>query len=261
MKTILVTTTFYRSIDEIRFVLACVMMEAAAEAGYQIIVIDGSPDPAIAEKFRNLGALVFTEQTQGMGNSRRTAFFFALNYLLNDLNEPDSIILWLEPEKVDLIRWIEAIVQPIEDGTATVVVPARSEESWNTYPGFQAKSEKLGNMTWQQTTGFQLDVFFGPVAFLASKLRQVFLEPPPAFDYPDTYIQQFLVLLLLMKQRLSWASVEIDFNYPQRQREIEEEMASHGGTDSDIIRKRQNQLRWLTEGFTQAAKKIQDSAR
>ena len=59
--TVVVTTTFYKDVNQLRFQLACQMITKARIAGYPVIVVDGSPNPAIANRFRELGAVVYPE--------------------------------------------------------------------------------------------------------------------------------------------------------------------------------------------------------
>ncbi len=59
---------------------------------------------------------------------------------------PDvSNFLWLEPEKVELMRMenIDAILSPLRDGIADIVVPSR--KSKNTLPPQQKAAENRAN--------------------------------------------------------------------------------------------------------------------
>jgi hypothetical protein len=49
---ILVTTTYYESIDEMRFHLAVETMRRCRYYGYRLVIIDGSPDESVATTLR-----------------------------------------------------------------------------------------------------------------------------------------------------------------------------------------------------------------
>src|SRR3989338_2030271 len=246
---VVVTTTYYKSVSDLRYQLACETIRQARQHDYDIIVVDGSPDPAIRKTFTELGALVFQETTKGMGHSRRLAFFHALNHLYCTLKAEDGIIVWLEPEKHDLVRFIQEIIAAFRHNVVAVV-PRRTKQSWETYPEFQQASELRANAAFSSAIGrVNLDVMFGPVAFLASRLWQLLLVCPTRFQYPDTYIQQFLLIQLLAAEQ-EVAAVNVNFIYPESSRQAETSEAAGGGP---ILAKRQEQERILSEAFRQAA--------
>ncbi len=234
---VLVTTTFYNpEKDQVRYQLAQDMATQAKQAGYTLVVVDGSQDPSVTQKLKELGAQVFPQLHRGMGPSRREAYFHAVE-VAKDRKSP--IFVWLEPEKGNLIPWIPKIVNPIVEGRADVVIPTRTPKSWASYPAFQQESETKGNQEVAKLYGrVDLDVFFGPVASTAAAAQLVIGSNPNAEGLGmDTYVPQLLASWALRRQIEKVISVDVDFIYPETQRKLEETAQS-----AEFIQKRVMQL-------------------
>jgi len=215
---IIATTTFYKE-KNLRFRLACETIRQAREMNYEIVVVDGSPDPLIAKEFSDLGAKVYPETLSGMGPSRRLAFFYAchLSMMLSG-----RVVVWMEPEKVDFVRSIYQVALPLMESTGKLVsIAKRSEGSWETYPSFQVETEKEANRAYEEITGRNgYDNMFGPLVFVSNPPALEWLFFNPAWlGIEDTYIQHYVPLILP-----SYYStyVEVDFVYPEEQRREEE---------------------------------------
>lgn len=241
-KISILTTTFYKNREEIRFHLAAQLIGNAIAQGYEVVVVDGSPDPSIAEAFVKIGAQVFKQTAQGMGGSRRELFKIATANATKD-----SVFVWTEPEKVDLIRLIPEIISPIVKGEADIVIPARTEKSWDSYPAFQVLSEKKANTEYLKETKESLDLIFGPVAFGGMVADHFYGCDPTIFGATDGYIQHFAVMWA-MATGYKVASVPVDFYYPSIQKEEED-----GALKEEMLKKRQWQLDQLVAGYTATA--------
>jgi len=249
MQTVIATTTFYKDTDDIRFKLACQTIKKAQKSEYPIVIVDGSLNPSIAKKFSELSAIVFPETIKGMGPSRRLSFFYALHHLLFTMSRGDGIILWIEPEKDDVVRLIPEIIFQIECKQADISIMKRSEKSWQTYPRFQQDSEKKANAAYEKATGrIGHDPMSGPVAFLASVLQKYLFFNPSQYGIADTYIQHYIPLFVPVDLV---ASVEVDFMYPPAQKAAEET------ADNEEIRKKRNwQLSSLSKDYHILAKTL-----
>lgn len=230
---------------ETRFLLACEMIKNAIRAGHNVLIVDGSPNAYIREAFKELGANVTQQLSKGMGPSRRELFRDA-----SDAYET-PVYLWMEPEKVDLIRFIPQIVGPIFDGAADIVIPTRTNESFASYPDFQVASEQRSNDIFRVATGHDLDVLFGPVA-LSSGLLSLFEETDPfqMFGMPDGYIQQPAVMRAMAA---GWkvTGVPVAFRYPEALRD--DEMKA----DEEFRKKRDQQNADLSKAFITIAHQLE----
>lgn len=252
LKTVIVTTTFYKSVDELRFRLACDMVKAAVADDHIVVVVDGSPIPEVAETLKSLGANVFPQLHNGMGAGRREAFFHAV-----EIGEKEGVyhFLWTEPEKVDLIRFVGTIMLCLDETGAMIVIPKRSEIAWSSWPTFQRESEEKANEVYNEVFGSEgFDPMFGPVAFHIHA-SVVFIRaycPPTAYEnmVPDTYIQHYAPILLAgVDREVTIAYVTIDMQYPSEQRAEEE-----GSANKAILEKRKMQLETLTNAYRALAK-------
>ena len=241
IKVVVVTTTFYKSVEELRFRLACRLVEKAVADGHKVVIVDGSPIPEVALRLRSLGAEVFPQLHKGMGPGRREAFFHAVEVAWR---EKTPFILWTEPEKDDLIRWIEEIFRSIALGVADIVIPARTKESWETWPAFQVESEQEANAVYNKAMGLSgFDPMLGPVAFHVVDSAKYFVFARGDGLVEDTYIQHYAPIVA----RQSGAKLQakfIDIVYPPEQRTEEEDAQNEA-----IREKRQKQLSSLTTAY------------
>jgi len=217
MKVVIATTTFYNSTEDLRFHMACKTFNQSTLLGYPTIVVDGSPNDAVKRELERFAAVsLYPETLKGMENSRRLAFFYALNYLsLHHCGE--GIVVWIEAEKHDFVRLIPEIVKPIIKDDIYIVMPRRSDASWKTYPVYQAESEKQANAVYVESTGRKdYDPFMGPVAFRAETLSEVLFNRAQHFGADDGGYLQHTLPLLLPSHRV--ATVTVDFKYPPEQR-------------------------------------------
>lgn len=247
---VFLTTTFYKTVEDIRFNLACQTIGNAVGLGYDILVVDGSPDTKLLDQFRRIGATVIREKSSGIGESRRQLFRWALELTAKDNRRP--IWVWLEPEKTDLVRWIPTIIRPIESNLADIVIVGRTEESWKTYPDLQVKTEQAGNLVYASITGRQYDAMMGPIAMAFPVLEKYFANCHPKEQYgaPDNYINH-TGAFVAMANGCRVGQVLIDFLYPLAQRHEEE-----GTLRDSMIKKRKWQLKEMSEMYLTVAIKL-----
>jgi hypothetical protein len=243
------TTTFYKSTDDYRFPFAVETIKNAVADGHTVIIVDGSPLVGIKEYFANLGAIVHDETAKGIGPSRRELYEHIRLYRVQHATTPE-IIVWLEPEKDDLIRFIPQIVEPIQQGTARIVVPRRTAAAWESYPKFQRASERTANLCYEFATGLDIDIFFGPVAFHAEMLPYFLNCKPSEFGAVDNYIQHYAPVFA-RRDFHKITSVEVDFRYPPKQREVEE-----GFDLKAMVERRNEQLETLVDGYIKVVRSL-----
>ena len=195
------------------------MCTRAREAGHTVVIVDDSPDPAVAICLRKVDALVYSELVHGMGSSRRQAFFWAYE---KSICGEQEIVLWTEAEKRQIIGNIPEIIAPIQEGRAEIVVAGRSEKSWETWPEFQRETEQEANAVYARVTGLAgFDPMHGPVAFHRSVAPYFVTFDPYRHGVSDGYIQHYAPLVALADGK-AVRSVLVDTCYPPEQRAAEE---------------------------------------
>ena len=242
-RVVLITGTFYKSLDTLRCQLFLRTLEAVKTAGYHMVVVDASPSEVRAEfEKRTVGSNVhiYQEQVRGMGPSRRQATFLASELAIVI---GAKVLMWLEAEKADMIRFVPELVDvffsPVDVCQYDVVVPYRTGTSWASYPSFQMDEELKQNQKSIEYTGVDLDVSFGPMLAKVEVARRMILVETARFKewgIADTYIWQWFVTLAF---RLGYliGSVPVDFIYPPEQK------AEEDRPDNDEMReKRAKQL-------------------
>ena len=171
----------YSNVDKIRGDLAIETVKAVINGGHRCVIVDGASPESLLNTFRKAGAIVLKEEERGMSASRQQGFKHASEI------EGVSIIAHMEPEKVKMAKecLLEA-AQPILKGEADVVIPERSEEGFNSLPGYQKEDEQLANAKFTNVLKLaglldqnspDIDFWFGPRLFRNDpELVQLFLR-------------------------------------------------------------------------------------
>ncbi len=230
MKSVIATTTLFEDLNEIRAKLAVRTISEARKKGYQIVVVDGSPE-SVKEIFRKKGAIVFGEEKKGMGASRRQAIREATK-----LAGPDGIVIWVEPEKTPFIPHLRQVIQCLLTEKADMVIPKR--RSVESYPEIQQRFEWLANQAFQMFSGESLDVWFGPRVF-RSNVSSFFLNYKG--EYGDKWDSILIPVFRAIKAGLKVIGLEVDYIHPKEQTIAENDFA--------FFEKRRKQLNCLVEAL------------
>jgi hypothetical protein len=257
-KVCVVTVTCYPNLSDIRFQLALDLCQLASQLKITLWIVDNSPNHAIVrDKFIAAGKVegglasnddgfIHVERQDtthyaGKGGALRQGIKSASSWLdtqtintatlFSPPTTTTTAILYMEPEKVDLLNHIHHIVEPILSGNYDVVVPTRNEELFHTtYPKEQFHSEMFGNMHFnnlaKQVAGFQggwgekptkLDWLFGPFAFHTR-------HSDSWLNYTGTSWDAQMIPYVRGVKNQYWkiTSVTVDFCHPKVMKEQEE---------------------------------------
>eukprot|EP01006_Ploeotia_vitrea_P031164 TRINITY_DN63453_c0_g1_i1.p2 TRINITY_DN63453_c0_g1~~TRINITY_DN63453_c0_g1_i1.p2 ORF type:complete len:303 (-),score=43.29 TRINITY_DN63453_c0_g1_i1:1113-2021(-) len=243
------TATMYKGVDDLRMQLAIDLCSTAQKFHIRLVVVDGSPpdvQAVLGKHCRNL----FTQKTQSRGGAIREAITHCLQ-----LNPKPTILLWQEPEKVDLLRFHSSIAEPILNSKADIVMPRRSTHALSTYyPPEQYHSESFGNLLLDEYAlryihnnvslkdATPVDWLFGPFAFNV-KLANHWL------DYNGTHWNAQLVPIINALQVVDTTnrlqSVEVEYRHSAKQKA--EETGSIAFTEKRLM-----QLRLLVADLKEA---------
>jgi hypothetical protein len=171
-------------------------------------------------------------------------------------------IVWLEPEKVDMVRLVPDLVKPLVNNEADISLPSRNIESFDSYPSYQADFERRSNELWNNflksrgllDESVNQDAWFGPRAFKNNKttlsffLQQFQFQKRPdvkldALLNPNAYANAiFFPLISALKKGKRIANIEMElgkeYKHPEIQTQIEQD-------SPEFQRKRQMQQRQL----------------
>lgn len=214
-QVVLVTTTLYQSTLDVRCGLAVETAKAARACGYPIIVADGSPERSVRKALAACGAIVFEQTNTRMGASRRQAFQSALTW---NGGQAD-VMVWLEPEKYTLVPLLGPAIVTVATRQIDLVIPRRT--SLDSYPPYQARSERLANTAFSAITGCpDLDLCFGPRVMSRAIAEEFFLR----YDgrYGDAWEIIFVPVLSALAAGKRVGSVEVDYVHPREQTAAEE---------------------------------------
>jgi len=240
-KIVVVTTTYYPDISDIRFNLAIDLCKLANKNNIHLIIVDDSPNHnQVATQFLQTGGYIHVYQQDkekfiGKGGALRQSIAMAVTLLRENNNDRGdalnkSVICFTEPEKVDLLNHIHLIAKPILDGETDVVIPKRNDELFKqTYPIEQYHSESFGNYHFNllakqlPAKGFQsegaksIDWLFGPFALKASLSRSWLMYEGSSWD------AQIIPYVRGVRDN-NWriTSVIVDFKHPKVMKEQEE---------------------------------------
>ena len=218
------TTTFSKTYD-IRAKLAVRTVKEAVRCGYRIVVVDGGFDLAFRNDMFLAGAILVDETERGMGGSRRQAMRIA-----SRLVGANGAVVWMEPEKHSLVGELWKAVQPIREGLADFVQPAR--KSLASYPPYQQTTERRGNLGFLAATGIDIDVWFGP-RVIGPRALPYFLDYKG--EYGDKWESVQIPILRVRAAGLRIMGVTVDYTHPA------EQTAAETG-DAEMDRKREAQI-------------------
>lgn len=248
-KLCIVTTTLYplfestnetdaAKVQTVRGKLAIDTFSRALEKGYQLEVCDQGSSRQFLTALESIGVHVVSSESEGRAPRKRLLYRLAQN------TPSVEAIVWIEPEKVDMLSddCIARCVEPILKGEADVVMPTRTQASLNTYPPYMVNAETISNekcnallrkhkLVDEDAPG--IDHFFGPRMF-ANKpgIVDIFCEEyalkgekETAFFGlmdPDIYSNSsYLPVVRALQEGQSVQQVSIDFHYSEAQRNIE----------------------------------------
>lgn len=235
LRTIIVTTTFSKSVNDFRSGLALKTVDEAKKIGFEIVVVDGSPDLKFKDALKKAGAIVINESEKGMGASRRQCIKAGF-----DIGA--DIIVWTEPEKYSFIPLIPRLFKNVDTEVPHIIVPRR--RNLDSYPPYQHFSElrlnhNLGNITGRP----ELDLPIGPriISRLAVKY---FLDYHG--ERGDKWESIFIPVLRALSDEVKVSSLIIDYIHHPEQTSMETE-------DEEMKRKRDEQRESLIEAMKNEA--------
>ena len=234
-KAVLVTTTFSKSAEDLRFQLALKTRDEAQKAGYPIIIVDGSPEESMRDLLRAHGATVYKEEGRGMGASRRQT-------IKAGIDTGTDVIVWLEPEKHPLVPLLGDCIEWVLDGV-DLVIPCR--QSLESLPEYQELSELRANRELGFITGRpDLDLMFGPrvMSRTSAELLQKYVGKPSE----DNWQILFIPVLQALEMKMPVCSMLVDYVHPP-----EQTVAEQG--DEVMNKKRDIQRHDLVDGMRRAA--------
>jgi hypothetical protein len=210
---VLVTTTYYTyktEYERVRAKLFWDLVKKAHRAGYLVIAVDAGSAPEFLDVAHTLPVTLIPQREGSLGVARRQC-------IEAGVASGRNIIVYTDPEKNSFVSEIEKSVQPLIDGVCDFVVPRR--RSMESYPRFQAYSERFINLYWKELTGWDLDITFGPRCF-QRELADLFLTYEGR--YGDKWDSIFIPVMRGLKDGVRISEVEVDFVYPASQRDVEE---------------------------------------
>ncbi|MDP3685263.1 MAG: hypothetical protein Q8R32_00340 [bacterium] len=238
------TTTRYDDENEVRTQLALSMVQAARTLGIRAVTADRSSNPRIAELLTSEGAEVIREKDGAtMGAGRRQALAY-----VKHLAAPDDAIVWMEPEKAPLVQFLPNVCALILSGEADIVVPARTEEGFASYPRVQVLAEQCGNAIFERCTGSALDVWFGPRAMNHRGAEYILAYRG---EYGDRWDAVFVPLLRALKNGLRVTGCTVGYAHPSEQARAE------AGNVEVGIKKRLEQLASLGNALCEETQRLE----
>jgi glycosyltransferase involved in cell wall biosynthesis len=225
-----------RTTDKVRGDLAIETIRQAEQNGFRVVVVDGGSSKDFVNRIKESGVILLTQSESGMGASRRQVLKEASG--LSGV----GVICWIEPEKVSVVKeCLPQAIYPILDGTADIVVPARAEDTFNSYPKYQVESERKLNKMWNsivKNEGFlapdreDLDISFGPKFFRNTpEILDLFLAKYKIkgqnaalqrLTDPDRYANSMsFPIVAALAKGYKVLGVEVPYTHPPRQTELE----------------------------------------
>ncbi|QQG44018.1 MAG: hypothetical protein HYW86_04100 [Candidatus Roizmanbacteria bacterium] len=255
--------------DSVRGNIALRTFKLTIDAGYQVVVVDGGSNPLYLEELKKLGVTIQPQKGSTMSSAKRECLKTASEL-------PDcKVLVFIQPEKDAAIANIPQIVLPIMRDHADIVIPARNLQLFEkTCSSVQFKSEKLANRWCNRISHLlgilpkseELDWFFGiKVLKNDPEIVDLFMKRyeisdtqlvEEKFTDPERYSDvDFYPVIEALKSGKKVVSVEIPFEYPASQKEIEEKL-----NDQFADKRRRQKISILAE-FIQYARFMTNNPR
>lgn len=235
------TLTFYKpgSGFEEREGFARETIRRAREEGYDVVIVDAGSHLELLRYFKDLGAILIN-QTSGMGDGFRTAISE-----IQGLGK--EFTAWMEAEKCNYVESIEKTAETLEQQGAEIAVPIRRDLS--SYPKYQQHSDQFASLLFEELTGVNIDVFFGPKTW-RTPLTKYFKD----YDtkYGDQWEGLFVPLIDMAHDGKKIISVPIDYEHNKQQTQLEEH-------NLDFYLKRIEQLSKLGKAFVNRRNDLENS--
>lgn len=161
IKSVICVTTFRQGnpgnqIEKIRTQVFFETAKKLFDIGLPLVAVYIETQKDVLDKLKELGLTLCLQQTKGTGNIRREAILAALNVF------PETKYLcWLEPEKPDMVRFIEPMYTKMKQEQSGLGMFNRTAMS--SYPPEQAHYYLFCRSVASQLIGFDLDYAFGPM--------------------------------------------------------------------------------------------------
>ena len=236
---IVVAPTFYKSIDETRFLLALESCREAAKQNTRLVLVDASPNPQIRSMLESAGrpiVKVVQQTSKGKGAALKEAIQTAQNEIVSSSENDEknirtkatttTVIAFQELEKVDMFRsshW-QHLLYHMYIHNADVTVPWRSDKLFKkTYPSEQYHAETFANMYLNSLANelqmTSIDWTMGPVAF-TSNIAKYWLDYDSKLDSYDVQLVPIINAYLQGKAKLT--SYVIDYQHSSEMKDMEE---------------------------------------
>jgi hypothetical protein len=139
-----------------------------ANFGLPLVVVYIETQRQILDEVKRFSAILVPQQTSGMGNIRKEALLAALDRFPNA-----EYLCWLEPEKTDMVRFIEPMHARMTREQSALGMFKRMDMS--SYPPEQTHYYLFCRAVASQLAGFDLDYAFGPM-IMTRATTSYFLE-------------------------------------------------------------------------------------
>lgn len=177
------------------------------------------------QKIEGLDVVVLSQESVGMGNIRREVLSKTIS-----LYPEIDFYLWMEPEKLNLVKFINAMANLMNVEKSDLGIFNRN--SMNSYPEEQAYYYLFCRKVASRLLGFDFDYAFGPI--MMSKLgAKYFLDYNG--EYGDRWESIMIPRLRAINDGLKFSVLNINFENDPRMTDVE-------SGDSDMILKRIDQL-------------------
>lgn len=243
-KNIVCVTTFRQgdATHPIERIRARVFMDTAAylaASGLPLVALYTDTTTAYLRSLQELGVILVEQEAHGMGSIRREALQAAI-FRFPEANQ----FCWLEPEKPDLVQFIEPLGSLMR--TEGAVLGLFRREEMDSYPEEQAHYYLFCRAMARHPFGVDVDYAFGPMVIERSAMRYF-------LDYDGSYGDQWEAILIprlrIWSAGLGVSQLSVPFHNDPRMTEVE-------AGNPEMILKRLEQFNSVVSSFIQEWKRL-----
>lgn len=179
--------------------------------GIPCVAIFSDCEESYLARLRRLGIITVPQSESGMGKIRREALRVAMNCF------PSAFYyFWIEPEKPDMPRFLEGMINLVKTKRATLGLFNRINMS--SYPEEQACYYLFCRAVASKLVGFDLDYAFGPMV-ISRENTSHFLQY--SGEYGDRWEAILIPRLRAIRQKACIAILHVNFKNDPRMTTVE----------------------------------------
>lgn len=192
-----------RASDEVRYRIAQLTVSAYADRDIPLVVMDASPNPAVARRLEGLGGIVIEAPRPGLATQTIDGVAFAVAH-------GATKVVRHEAEKEGMVEFADEISAGLEE--QEILVIGRTEEAMASLPKVQARTERLAGWLLEQYFNFPPDALSGGRAYTPTGAE--YLARYDVEEHGNNWLYMYFPVLAAMEDGVRVGGLQVPLLHP-----------------------------------------------